>query len=152
LARELNNLWINKEMLRSEAFRTITAPTSFLVLHEFYARKQLTGKKSTGYTMTNNGEIIFPYATAEKKGISNSAFMRAVNDLLARGFIYIAHEGGAMQGDATRYGLSENWMKYGRADFQPAKRSRRRDRFPNAGFKKGHPYHPPYRTQLHGDL
>ena len=109
-------------------------------------------KKSTGHTITNNGEIIFTYSTAEEMGISRSSFMRAIDDLLARGFIYIAHEGGGMKGDATKYGLSEDWKKYGRADFKPTGRSSRRGRFPNAGFKKGHTYHPPNRTKQHGDL
>jgi hypothetical protein len=159
MASDYNNLWINKELLQSRALRTITSPTVFLVLMDFYGRKQVTKKKGNSgnkkYDMTNNGELFYTYAEAEKKGISRTAFMKAIDELLARGFIFIAKESGGLFRVATQFGLSDEWKRFGQTDFKPGKRTQRKRHHPNAGFKAGHDYFPPRRrkpTKQPGDL
>jgi hypothetical protein len=85
----------------------------------------------------NANEIEFTYLEASKKfGITNSRFTRAIDDLIAKGFIEIVHHGGCYQKDKTRYGLSERWRRFNTPEFSavsrpkdPVKRGYRKPKF-----------------------
>jgi len=75
---------------------------------------------------SNNGEIIFPYAEADEKfKICRSTFCRSIDQLVKLGFIDIAHHGGGMMKDSSKYGISERWRDYNKEDF--IKTSRKKD-------------------------
>lgn len=139
---DFNNLWVRPELLRSPAFRTITAPTSYLVLAEFYGRKRTRKKKGKDYEMINNGELTFTYAEAERKGISRAAFQRALDDLIGRGFIRVSRTGAGVHRVTTLYALTDAWKRYGTPDFEVVPRQRTGGRYKKVGFREGHPYHP----------
>jgi DNA-binding PadR family transcriptional regulator len=59
---------------------------------------------------TNCSELVFTYIEAEKKyGITKSRFSRAIDDLLAKGFITIKRKGGGYQKDKSVYAISDKW-------------------------------------------
>jgi DNA-binding PadR family transcriptional regulator len=67
------------------------------------------GKKSE-WVCENFDSISFTYIEANKKhGITKSRFSRAIDDLLAKGFITIKHKGGGYQHDKSVYALSDQW-------------------------------------------
>ena len=91
-----------------------------------YRRKVAKTGRKGGYEITNNGELIFTYAEAEKKfNIPRSTFCRSITQLVDLGFIDIAHHGGGMLNDFTKYGTSERWRDYGKEEF--IKQSRQKD-------------------------
>ena len=94
------------------------------VLFLFLYRRQWkqTSKKGKWYT-TNNGEIVFPYKEAKKRfKIPKSSFARAIDSLIKYGFIDIAHLGGGLIGDCTRYSISNRWKNYDTEHFVKKKR------------------------------
>ena len=126
-------MFVDRRMHRSPAFRKMTASSIFILL-EFYSRRQVAKIPRRGYQISNNGEILFTYAEAQNKfGISRSTFRRAVDQLVNLGFIEIAHHGGGMMKDCSKYGISERWRDYGKEGF--IKKSRKKDNR-KLGFRK----------------
>ena len=117
------NFWIEKEMITSPAFHKLNG-RSMKVLLLFLVRRQWkqAGRKGKWYT-TNDGQIVFPYKEAKKKfKIPKSSFARAIDSLVEYGFIDIAHLGGGLIGDCTRYCISNRWRNYDTEHFVKKKR------------------------------
>ncbi len=117
-------------MHRSPAFRKLTM-TAVTVYLEFRYRCKLAeisvkaGRKKE-WVILNNGELIFTYAEANKKfKIPRSSFCRSISQLVNLGFIDIAHHGGGMLKDCSKYGISERWKEYGKEGF--IEKSRQKD-------------------------
>jgi hypothetical protein len=104
--------WVERELFKSKAFIALkgVAPQ---VLILFLGKRQmrhveLGGKKR--WTCLNRDSISFTYVEAEKKyGITKSRFSRALEELLAKGFITCKHRGGGYQQDKSIYALSDKW-------------------------------------------
>jgi hypothetical protein len=131
-------MFIPRRMHRNQAFRKLNS-SSIFVLFEFLSRRQLkqvptrAGRKKD-WIISNNGEIFFTYDEAKIKfGISRSTFRRAIDQLVDLGFIDIAHHGGGMMKDASKYAISERWKEYGKKEF--LKKSRPKDKR-GLGFTK----------------
>jgi hypothetical protein len=127
-------MFVPKRMHRSPAFRKLTA-SSILVLLEFLFRRQMEkiGRRDRWVTK-NNGKIVLTYAEITKKfGVARSTFRNSIDQLVKFGFIYIAHQGGGMMKDSSKYGISERWRDYGKEEF--IKKSRKKDKR-KLGFRK----------------
>ena len=119
-------MFVPRRMHRSPAFRKLTA-SSILVLFEFLYRRQMVelGRRDRWVTK-NNGEIVLTYAETTKRfGIARSTFRNSIDQLVKLGFIDIAHHGGGMMKDSSKYGISERWREYGKEEF--IKKSRKKD-------------------------
>jgi hypothetical protein len=119
-------LYFERKFLRSKAFRSLNG-TAKDVLFEFHMRKtmkRLNGQsgREDSWTITNNGEIVFSYNKAEEIGFSRSTFMRAIDKLVAVGFIDISCSGGGMIGDCSLYAISERWRKFDTDEFEKKQR------------------------------
>lgn len=129
---------IERALLKSEAFRALggTAKTVYL---DFLMKRRIKGVKVRGRkepVILNNGELEYSYSEAEAKGIPRSTFMRALDELIGRGFLDVAHSGsGGMKGDKSLYSISERWRAYGTEHFVSATRSK--DTRQGRGFKPG---------------
>ena len=132
-------LWTDKALIESEAFRGLTK-TSILVLLDFHAKKQVKGGGKR-WQVLNNGELVYSYREAQRRGISSTAFMHAIDHLIERGFLFVAEQGGGLKGHTSKYGLSSDWRQYGTAAFKTRTRKKRRRQYPESGFQLGHPYH-----------
>ncbi len=133
-----DRMFISRRMHRNPAFRKLNASSIFVLL-EFLSRRQLkqvptrAGRKKD-WIISNNGEIIFTYDDAwEKFRMHRSTFCRSISQLVELGFIDIAHHGGGMMKDASKYGISERWRGYGKEEF--LKESRPKDKR-GLGFTK----------------
>jgi hypothetical protein len=129
-----DGMFIPKRMHRSPAFQKLTA-NSMLVFFEFLYRRQLVKvKRRDRWLIKNNGEIIFTYTDALKKlKMCRSTFCRSISQLVELGFIDIAHHGGGMMKDCSKYGISERWRDYGKEEF--IEKSRKKDNR-KLGFRK----------------
>jgi len=118
-------------MIKSTAFRSLNK-WSLLVLFDFYSKRQprevkRSGRES-GWFIENNGDIVFPYSEAERRGISRRNFRNAIDELILKGFLDINHRGGGgRKGDVTTYFIDERWQHYGTEKFEPAKKPRKKD-------------------------
>ena len=52
-------------------------------------------------------------------------FRNSIDQLMKLGFVDIAHHGGGMMKDCSKYGISERWRDYGKEEF--IKKSRNKD-------------------------
>lgn len=107
--------WVERRLFESKAFIALrgVAPQ---VLVLFLGKRQMgnagIGKKKK-WTCFNCDSISFTYIEAEKKhGITKSRFSRALNELLAKGFITCKHRGGGYQQDKSIYAISDNWQHW----------------------------------------
>jgi len=121
---------IDKDLLRSAAFRSLSAG-AIVVYMDFCMRCHVNRKKDMHgtkiKTILNNGELVYTYAEAEKKTprISRQRFMKAIDQLVEKGPIDIAHSGNAgRKGDVNLYAISERWRKYGTNEFEHKERPR----------------------------
>jgi hypothetical protein len=114
--------WFERDVFTSRAYLELTgfAP-QLLVL--FLAKRQINSDK----IVMNKNDITMTYLELENiyhrhevhgqevvrdnlpRGISRPRIVRAIDILLAHGFIRIVRRGGAYQQDKTVYGLVEDW-------------------------------------------
>lgn len=125
------NIWFEKNLLRSSAFRSLRR-WSLLVYLDFLRKRQMdqvkSAKRSDSWVIRNNGEIVYPYSEAENKGIGRREFRNAIDELIEKGFLDITHQGsGGRLGDMTKYSIDDRWKKFNTSSFQPAKKPRRKD-------------------------
>ncbi len=121
----------DKDLLRSDAFRSLSK-WSFLAYMDFLRKRQMeqvkNKKRSTEWVIKNNGDIVYPYVEAEKKGIGRREFRNAIDELLEKGFLDITHQGsGGRSGDMTTYLIDDRWKDHGTTSFRPAKKPRKKD-------------------------
>ena len=122
-------MMIYKRMHRSPAFHKLTK-MAVTVLLEFFKRRKMVETSNRGknknWVISNNGEIIFTYDEAYKKfGMARSTFRSCLDQLVEVGFIDIAHAGGGLMKDCSKYGISDRWKDYGKEEFK--KKSRQKD-------------------------
>jgi hypothetical protein len=133
---------IEQRLLKSEARRSLRTPTAYFVLGIFWTKRQMEKVGRRGrerWEITNNAEIEFTYAEAEKKyGISAGSFRKAIDELCDKGFIDIEATGMGVLKVTTYYSVSERWKLYGMPQYEAPKP---RPKGPiNRGFQKGNRY------------
>ena len=119
------NIWIEREMILSPAFHKLNGRAMKVLLLFLYRRQWKQASRKGKWYTTNNGEIVFPYKEAKKRfKIPKSSFARAIDNLIEYGFIDIAHLGGGLIGDCTKYSISNRWRNYDTDRFVQKKRSK----------------------------
>lgn len=114
--------WIDRDLFYSRAFLELSGFAPQLLIL-FLGKRKISKDK----TVINKDNITMTYAELEKlylkheskglasasdnlpKGISRPRIVRALDNLLAHGFIRIMKRGGAYQQDKSIYGLVEDW-------------------------------------------
>ena len=134
-----NVLWTNESLRESSVFRSLHG-TALLVLMDFHSKKCMTKKRRGKPVLTNNGELVYTYSEAQKRGISKSTFMRALDTLIGRGFIDVTLTGAGRYRCESRYALSNRWRHWKTDKFIPAQRNPH-GRNKEYGFQPGHTHH-----------
>ena len=126
------DIWFDKNLLRSEAFRTLSK-YSLLVYFDLLRRRQM-GKMRSGngkrgeWVIQNNGKIIYTYSEAEKKEIPRAQFRKAIDELQEKGLIDIAEYGtGGPSGRPHKFLLDDRWEAFGKPNFRSPRKPRRKD-------------------------
>lgn len=133
---------VDRELVLSRAFRDLGGKAA-KVLMWFLAKRRMAKEKMgkrEAWTVANNGEITFTYKEAKAKhGLNPQAFSKAIEELVAKGFIDIERPGTGVGKVPTLFAISKRWQKYGTAEFESVKRKKRRSyTFPSS---KDHPIH-----------
>ncbi len=115
------NIWIERKLLKSIAFRKLSAGAMNLYLH-FLMKRQMGQAGRAGkekWIIKNNGEIIFTYVMAKDElTMPGTTFMRSIDKLVDHGLIDVVHAGsGLKKGDCSLYSISNRWEKFGTDNF-----------------------------------
>jgi hypothetical protein len=113
---------IEADLIDSQAHINLKGK-ALTILMRFFTKRQMKQNSSSEWICINNGEIVFTYREArEKLGLHSAQFTRGIDNLIAVGFIDIAHSGSGTQKDPSLYAMSERWRKYGQSDFEHKER------------------------------
>ena len=130
-----DGIFINRQLYKSEAWVSLrgAAPKIYLL---FLDKRQIemVGRKGK-YRVVNDGKIEFTYKEAKRRGFSKDVFGRGIKELCAKGFLRIAEPGGFNKECPTLYGFSDMWKRYGKPEFDPVTKPKRKYRV--HGFKPG---------------
>lgn len=126
--------FLRPEILNSVAYREISrSPTAHRLLLEFDRRVQKIkdrvskpGKRKNQYLSINERSLIYTYREMLKDtGVkSRSTITNNLDRLINAGFIDIVKKGQGRKREATIYGISDRWKKYGTKDFIHKPRSK----------------------------
>ena len=135
-------IWIDKDLLRSDAFRSLKGK-SWIVYLDFLRKRQWQKTKhkcrSGSYVITNNGEITYSYKEAERKGASKDQFRNAIDELQTKGLIDIKEYGsGGHDRKQTKYIIDDRWTKYGKTNFLPPQKPRKKNNKDGQGWAAYH--------------
>ena len=92
----------------------------------------------------NNGDIIYPYAEAEKNGFTRDQFRNSIDQLQENGLLDITHQGKGGRkpakgtGDVSRYLIDDRWRDYGTDDFKQPRNPRKKDSRKGRGWALYH--------------
>jgi hypothetical protein len=130
--------YIERRMFESRPFLALKGGAPQLLVL-FLGRRifERVGKKeSKKRQCVNCDAIVFTYIEAFKKyGFTKQRFLRAIDELLAKGFIEINHQGGGYKQDKSIYALSVRWTFW-----NPGTVFERREKDPvKRGFRKPKP-------------
>jgi len=134
----MQGIYLEAELLNSKAFRSLSKWAAQVYLR-FLAKRVITKEKhkskSSSRRIVNNGEIVFCYSEAEKMGIPRREFRNAVDELIAKGFLDINHQGaGGRARDMTTYYVADRWKKWNTPDYKPTKNPRVKDTIQGRGW------------------
>jgi hypothetical protein len=104
--------WFEREMFQSKAYHALNgwAPQMLTIFlsKRIIIKTGRRGKESR--CCINCAELEFSYAEAKKCfDITVPRFTRALDELLAKGFISISYHGGTHRHDKSKYSLSDKW-------------------------------------------
>ena len=132
------DFWIPRKLVTSKAFLSLTgaAPHVLLIfLTKRRVRKEGTRRDGHRYEIVNNGEIVFTYAEArDKYGIKGGRFIKAIDQLVDRGFLSVTETSKGMHRVPNLYHLDARWPFYGTRGFVEVHRPKRTS---HPGFKPG---------------
>jgi hypothetical protein len=102
---------IEDDLLLSNAFRDLQPSAVILLLHLHRIDKVLSWKGGDSYS----GEFNLTFSEAETLGLARATTMRAVQDLVKRGFVEIVVQGGLRSQGRTSsiYRITERWRSWG---------------------------------------
>jgi hypothetical protein len=124
-----SGIFIYRTMLLSVAFLSLNNSGKTMLLALLNVRKRESYKdrktKKTVHVLDGNN-LEMTYVTLKKVwGLNQQAVSRAIDDLLAKGFIKIVHQGGLGEHDKARYSLVDDYQQW--TSKTPAIRIRERD-------------------------
>ena len=137
-----DRLVLSKNMLRSKAFVKLTGAAKQILI-ELYMRLKLDNYKPSKYGRRssqqffakNNGKLVLSYKSIHKQfGYSTATISKAIDRLVANGFIEIAELGCGVKRKSHKIALIRNWEQYGTNEFKPG--LGKLNQPVNGGFKK----------------
>ena len=105
--------FIYREMFTSKAFLSLKgfSPQLLILFLAKRQRKLTKDRKGTKKTIWIDDNLTMPYLELEKTyKITRPRIVRAIDELLAKGFLEIRHHGGICQKDKTIYALSDKYL------------------------------------------
>ena len=117
-----NTAVISPDMIMSEAFRSLKKISTDVLIRLLQKRHySKSGKGKNAKVTYDNDDLVFTYSEAACFKISRASFLRAIKELVAKGFLEIQYQGGSFGNgqDWSRYRLIDDWKLYGTPQFKP---------------------------------
>jgi hypothetical protein len=110
-------VYLPSEIFESKACMKLGGMSLYVLIIIMSKRRleKVSGKKTKKKTWscTNPDDLCFTYVEALKKfGIKKDRLIRAIDDLLAKGFLRQTHQGGACKRDKSTYALSDKFLMW----------------------------------------
>jgi len=105
--------FIYREMFTSPAFLSLKgfAPQLLILFLAKRQRNNVKDKKGKKKTVWIDDNLNMTYLELEKKyKVTRPRIVRAIDELLARGFLQIRHRGGTYKQDKSIYALSDSYL------------------------------------------
>lgn len=130
-------IYLERKVYLSKAYKALTKNARMVLLAMLDARqtnpafKPRAKKGHRSQRFIDLDKITMPYAKLKEKfGVPAQSVPRAIDDLLAKGFIEIKHVGGAGEHDMSVYALVEDYLTW-----QVSTVFRRRKKDVNRGYQ-----------------
>jgi len=134
-------IFLPREMLKSEAFLSLSTGAAHIVLMTFMAKRQVEKRKVPAggeyWEVVNDGALVYTYSEARRQGLTPTRFCDALDLLLERGFIRVAKAGRGKHRAKTFFALSDAWRTWKPGDPPKAQRRKRARPAGSPGFKPG---------------
>jgi len=107
--------YIEADILESQAYLSLlgVAPqvlALFLLKRQFEKVGGKKNKKQKSVCVNSNSLSLTYIEAKEKYGITQPRLTRAIDDLLAKGFLTCTYQGGNQKQDKSTYGMSEKYL------------------------------------------
>ena len=100
-------------LITSPAFIDLKPASKFILTLFYYEIKFESYGRKKKWVAVNENNISLPYKEIrERIGYSDMTIWRAIQDILAHGFLNIAHYGGKAKGDFTIYCVKSQWENW----------------------------------------
>jgi hypothetical protein len=106
-------IWIDRGMFESKAYLSLTGFAPQLLIMVLGKRRfEKQGRKGKEkWVLLNGDQINITYTEFKREhGVTQPKLTRAIDQLLAKGFLSIVHSGGTYRHDKAVYALSDNWI------------------------------------------
>jgi len=107
--------FVYREMIHSKAYLSLKgfAPQLLLLFLLERGRETVKDKKGVKFKAWIDDNLTMPYATLEKThSITRPRIVRAIDELLAKGFLEVRHTGGTYKKDKSIYALSDKYLMW----------------------------------------
>ena len=105
--------YVFREIFQSRAYNSLTKYSPILLTHIIGAQRFSKRNGKGPSVVTNPNELMLSYSYAKKMwGITQPRMTRAFDELLAKGFIALTHQGGGYDGDGSKYKLVERYKEW----------------------------------------
>lgn len=111
---------LHKDLIYSKALQSLNLSErkvlDFALLERRMEKVHVKKQQKKRYVASN--EILIPYRQLNDDpfNMNNSTITRAIDKLLAIGFISVSEQGGSKQGHATKYKMIEKWRTWNPGD------------------------------------
>jgi len=102
--------FVERDLFESQAFIALGGVAPQMLIY-ILGKRDFENTK-TGRICVNAGELKLSYTELKRLGITQPRATRGFDDLLAKGFIKIEHQGGGYQKDMSIYGLSNQYLTW----------------------------------------
>jgi hypothetical protein len=114
--------FLEHDLLYSEAYNSLKPKTKDILIRFLQKREHFyEGKGKLKKRKYYDLKFVFTYQEAACFNISGSSFKIAIRELVKKGFLEIAYQGGTIGNgkDPSRYRLIDDWRYYGTDKFIP---------------------------------
>ncbi len=103
--------FVERDLFESPAYFALSGVAPQMLIY-FLGKRifKKPNKNSKSRTCENDDQLTFSYIELKKLGVTQPRGTRGFDELLAKGFITIKHQGGSCQKDQTVYALSNQWL------------------------------------------
>ena len=101
--------FVERDLFESDAFWSLTGGAPQMLIY-LLAKRNLKKTKNGSWHCLNGHELNLTYIELKKLGVTQPRGTRSFDELLAKGFIELVHQGGAYKKDQSIYSLSNKWL------------------------------------------